>query len=358
MKLTSQINLFSTVSSEDKIFFTRYLAIMIRSGIPISEAIELIGKQTKNEYFKGILDSVYKSILNGQSLEKSLSRFPSIFNSFYIYMVRVGEESGTLEKNLQHLAIQLKKDDEFRKKVTAASLYPGIVIVTAMVIGGGISLFVLPKLITLFDSMDVKLPLSTQILLFIATTMRDYGIYIFSGLALLGIIFRFLLTLPKIKIVWEKFWFSMPAIGKFLQNIQVSQFTRNLGVMIQSGLPISQAIDTQKLATSNLVYHEYIIQIQKGIEKGKDITSTIDSKKFKYFPEIATRMIEVGEKTGKLDEALLYLGDFFEEEIDNDAKNLTTILEPILLVVVGLVVAFIALAIITPIYQFTGSIKR
>jgi len=358
MNFSAPLHFFNNVSLQDKIFFTKHLSVMIKSGIPISEAISSLMSQSSNQNLKRILKSINESILNGQSFEKSLSKFPKVFDSFYVYMVKVGEDSGNLEKNLEYLATYLKKDAEFKKKVFSASLYPAIVLVTAIVVGGGISLFALPKLIDLFKSMDVKLPVATQVLLFFAETMRDYGFLIFGALILLILLIRFLITIPVIKLGWERFWLASPAIGIFLQNVQMSQLSRNLGVMLKSGLPISQTLETQIQTTSNLVFRNYIKKIQSGVEKGESIAEILDSKKFKFFPLIATRMIEVGEKTGKLDESFLYLGDFFEEEVENASKNLTAILEPILLLVVGLIVAFMAIAIISPIYQFTGSINR
>lgn len=358
MNLSASIPFLNNISLRDKVFFTRHLSVMLKSGIPISEAITSLMSQSSNPAFKKTLKLISQGVLNGQSLEKSLAKSPKVFDSFYIYMVKVGEESGNLEKNLEYLVTHLKKDAEFKKKVFNASLYPSIVIATAVIVGGGISLFVLPKLIDLFKSLDVKLPLSTKILLFFAQTMKDYGIFIFGFLIFLVLLIRFLITIASIKFIWQKIWLSAPVIGPFLQNVQMSQLCRNLGIMVKSGLPISQALEIQTQTTSNLIFKNYLNRIQKGVEKGESIGEVLRSKRYKYFPTIAMSMIEVGEKTGKLDESLEYLGDFFEEEVDDAAKNLTTTLEPILLLVVGLIVAFMAMAIISPIYQFTGSINR
>lgn len=352
------ISLFESVSLQEKLIFTRHLAVMLKSGIPIAEAIGSIASQIKHPLFKQILLKVNQSVSNGQSLEKALANFPKVFDNFFVYMVRVGEESGNLEKNLEHLTEQLKKEAEFKKKVFSASLYPGIVITTAVLVSAGISLFVLPKLIELFQSLEVDLPLSTKILLYIAKVMRDYGLGIFLGLLGLMLLIRFLISLPKIKYQWQKMWLGLPASGTFLQNVQMSQMTRNIGVMLKSGLTISKALETQWATTTNLVFKEYLAKIKNGVDKGKKFSQVTEEGKFKYFPVLAARMIEVGEKTGKLDESLLYLGEYFEEEVDEAAKNLTAVLEPVLLLIVGLMVAFLAMAIISPIYQITSGVHR
>ncbi len=358
MKLNSQIGFLSKIGFLDKLLFTKHLAIMIKSGIPLSEAITSIADQTSNLKFKQILESVVKDIQNGQSLEKSLSKYPKLFDSFYLNLINVGEESGTLESNLLYLAEQLKKEYSFRQKVVAASLYPMIILSTAVIVGGGISFFVLPKLVDLFKSLDTELPLATKILLGISTTLRDYGIFIFAGIFALGFIFRLLLLNPSIRVKWEKFLLSLPVIGLFIQNVQMTSFCRNMGIMLKSGLPIVTSLEAEKNATTNLVFKDYIDKLLKSTETGTSLADSLDKKSFKYIPKIATKMIGVGEKTGKLDESFLYLADFFEDEVDNSAKNFSNVLEPVLLLVIGLLVAFVSLAIISPIYQFTSSVKR
>lgn len=358
MNLSAQVNLFNRVSLLDKLLFTKHLSVMLQSGIPLSEAITTIKEQTQNPPFKKILSKVDDDVENGQTLFKTLSKYPKIFDSLFLNLVDVGEQSGNLEKNLNYLSEKLKKDYEFRKKVQAASLYPLIILATAILVGGGISYFVLPKLIELFESLDVKLPLSTKILLFIANTMKDYGIFIFAGAILFIILFKIIIELPKVKPLWQEFLLSLPVVGKFIQNVELTQMSRNLGIMLRSGLPIAHSLKAEQEATSNLIFKGYIDALAKGIEKGKSLEDQLSGGKFKYVPGIFAKMVGVGEKTGKLEDSLLYLGNFFEEEVDDAAKNLSSTLEPILLIAISMVVAFVAFAVITPIYEFTGSIKK
>ena len=356
--LKGNISIFNRVSFLEKLLFTKHLSIMLKSGIPISEAISTIEEQTASPAFKNVLQGLVKEIQNGQSLATALTKYPKTFDALYINLIKIGEESGSLETNLEYLAGQLKKDYDFKKKVQGAMLYPLIIFVATGLVGGFTSLFVLPKLVDLFASLNVKLPLSTQILIFFALAMKNYGIFIIAGV--IGLIFGLtaLLRQPKIKPHYHRFLLSLPILGIYLQNIELTSFCRNLGLMLKSGLPINQALETQANATSNLVYKSYTEKLKIAIDKGKNMESELSAPSYKYIPKIMAKMIGVGEKTGKLEDSLLYLGDFFEDEVDSTTKNLANILEPILLLGIGLVVGFVAISIISPIYELTGSVKK
>lgn len=356
--LSTQLNFSGGVSFLDKVLFTKHLSIMLKSGIPLSEAIEIIADQTTHTSFKVFLHSVEKKISNGQALHTVFSAYPQYFDPLYLSLLRMGEESGTLEANLEYLSSQMKKQYDFRKKVQGALMYPAVIIFTAVGVGGGISVFVLPKLIDLFKSLDVKLPLTTRILLAFSELMRAHGILMFVGaiVALIGL--RALLVFPKIRLPWQKMLLSLPIIGIFLQEVQLSFFCRNFGVMLKSGLPLTAALEASETSTSNLVFRGYIQKISKDVKNGQTIENSFAKNKFRFMPLLAARMIGVGEHTGRLDESLLYLADFFEGEVDDMSKNFSTILEPVLLLVVGLLVAFLAFSIISPIYELTASIHK
>lgn len=356
--LSSEVSFFGNVNSVDVLAFTKHISLMLKSGIALPEAIEILEKQTTHAAFKKLLSQIHKEISNGQPFYKALAQFPHAFNSFYINLIKVAEESGSLEKNLDYLADHLKKQREFTSKVRGALLYPSIVLGVAFVAGIGLSVFVLPKLIDLFNSLDVELPLSTKILLFFAQIMKDYGIFIIIGLIVFVVFMRFLISTRAVKPHWHALLLSLPVFGVFIQNIQLTSMFRNLGTMLGVGLPISTALDAQYDTSTNYVYKNILSKMKTGIAKGKSIEDVLSSRDAKFMPLVAVRMIGVGEKTGKLDETFVYLGDYFDDEVDDASKNLSTVLEPAILIVVGLIVAFIAISIIGPIYQFTGSIKR
>lgn len=360
MNLNSNVSLsfLNKVSFLEKMLFTKHLAVMIKAGIPLVEAVEGIRDQAKDGKFRAVLSKVIKDLENGKSLESALSKHQGVFGPLYLSLVRIGEESGNLEANLEYLATQLKQQYEFRKMVQGAMLYPSVVLGTAIVIGGGISFFVLPQLVDLFSSLDADLPLSTKVLLWLAELMKNFGVYIFIGLITVIILFRIIIALPAVKKHWQIFLLKLPVIGGFLQGVQLSSMSRDIGIMLKSGLPISTVFETQIDATENLVYKDYLVKIASAINKGKSLEEELNHDSYALIPKIMVKMVGVGEKTGKLDESFTYLADFFEDDVNTTAKNFSNILEPIMLLVIGLVVAFVALSIISPIYELTGSVKR
>lgn len=354
----TQIRFSNNITFLDRLLFTKHVGVMLKSGIPIAEAIDTIKDQSTSTFFKSILTQITKDLENGETLEKALSKYPKIFDSLYLNLIRIGEESGNLQENLAYLTKQLEKEHEFRQKVIAASMYPAIVLATAIIVGSAVSLFVLPKLIDLFSSLDTKLPLATKVLIIIATFSKNYGLLTIISLVILSFLIKISQKNKTFKYQWDKAILAIPVIGKLAQWIQLTFICRNLGTMLKSGLPIVKAMNAQQMATTNLVYQNYITKLVESVEKGKSLKETLELGNFKYIPKIAIKMIGIGEKTGKLDESLLYLGDFFEDSVDDASKNFSNVLEPLLLLTIGLVVAFVALAVIAPIYQFTGSVKR
>lgn len=351
-------NILFRVTLLDKMLFTKHLGVMLKSGIPISEAISSLKDQTSNPTFRKILEEVNLDVNNGKSLEKALQKHGDTFDALYLGLISTGEKSGNLDTNLDFLAIQLKKAYDFNKKVAGATLYPKIVLAATIIMGGSIAIFVMPQLTDLFVSLDVELPLSTKILLFFSNAMKNYGVLILSGLGILGVLVSLLLKTPFIKPIYHKLLLLFPVIGPLNKSFELTNIFRNLGIMLKSGLTITTALETQFQATENLVYKDYLARFLKAVEKGKKLSDELNSARFKFIPSIATKMIAVGEQTGKLDETLLYLGDFFEEEADDIAKNLSNTLEPILLLIIGAVVGFVAMAIISPIYQLSAGIKK
>ncbi|TSC85712.1 MAG: MSHA bioproteinis protein MshG [Microgenomates group bacterium Gr01-1014_16] len=346
------------VSFADKMLFTRRIAVMLKAGIPISETLAVLENQSANPVMRKVLADVGARIKNGQTLTKSLEHHPRVFDSLYLSIVSVGEESGKLEENLEYLAAEMGKTYEFQRRVKGAMLYPMLIVTAALGVGGWIGLFVLPKLVTLFKSLGVKLPLSTQILLIVAQFMKDYGLWVVGAAVAAGVGGWLWAKSPIGKPVWDRIVLTIPVWGRLAQNIQVAGFCRNMGLMLKAGLPVAVCLETAKKAAGNTVFRKYFEKVGKAVDQGKSLEKELVSGSYKYFPLLASRMIGVGERTGKLDETLLYLGGFYEEEVDDVTKNMGTILEPALLLVIAVGVAFMAMAIISPIYEFTGSIKR
>jgi type II secretory pathway component PulF len=346
------------VSFTEKLLFTKRLSTMVKAGITVDESIQVLAEQTKSPYFHKVLVELRTNIENGQSLASSLEDHPNIFDQLYISLIQIGEESGTLEENLEFLSDQMSKENALRKKVQSAMLYPGLVLTAVSLMGGVISFFVLPQLVGFFDSFGADLPISTKILLFFANIMKAYGILILGGVFALVIALVNLSRTKTFKPFFHAIYLKIPLVGEMIRMEQLTRFSRNLGVLLESGVPISDALKITAKTLSNVQFQKAVKSVEKSVKEGKKISSAMEDKKLSMFPPIVVKMIGVGERTGKLDEILLYLGDYYDDEIDNISKNLTTILEPMLLIGIGIVVAFVALAIISPIYELTGSIRR
>lgn len=351
------LNLFTHIGFVEKILFTKHLSVMIKSGISITETLDILKNQTKSGYFKKVLSEVLSDIENGRSLYEALSKHAQIFDSLYLNMVRVGEESGTLEAALIDMSSHLGKQHELRQKVQAAMLYPIIVLIGTVVLGGGISIFILPQLTNFFKGLNVELPLQTKILLAVVNFIMSYGIVVFPVLIITLTLIFFILRLKPIISHWHGFLLHIPIFGSFSRNASLAYFCHNLGVMLKNGIPITEAIVISADSLGNYAYRESLREMEKEVIKGKSLSSSLE-KHQNLYPQMLVKMIEVGETSGNLEENLLYLGDFFEKETDNMSKNLPTILEPVLLIIIAFFVGFVALSIISPIYELTGSIQR
>lgn len=331
---------------------------MLKAGIPINEALETLEQQSRYPRFQKILTQINDDITNGSSLASALKKHPKVFDQFYVSMVDVGEEAGSLEENLIFLAEQLTKDMALKRKIQGALLYPGLVFFATIAMSGFISFFVLPSLVDFFSNLNVALPLPTRILLGFATIMRDFGVLIAVGLVSLVALVRVFIELPFIKPLWHSSLLKTPVIGTLITYGQLARFGRNLGILLRSGVPISRSLKVTTHTLSNIAFQTELEKILSNLESGKNIGTALEKAPENMFPPLVAKMITVGEKTGNLDETLMYLATFYEEEIDAQAKNFSTVLEPILLLGIGLMVGFVAIAIISPIYELTGSIRR
>ncbi len=350
--------IFKSVSLIDKLLFTKHLAIMIKSGVPIYEALDTLASNAKSDYFKSVLRQVIQEVENGKSLYHALKKFPNVFDNFYTSLIRVSEESGTLEETLKYLSEQISKDYALRKKIQGAMFYPMMVFFAGSGIGGFISIFVLPKLTDFFENIDIPLPLSTRILIGFSGIMKSYGVVIFIGFIALSIFFRWLISTNTFKPIWQNFLVRVPLFGKMIIYSQLSRFTRNLGTLMQSGVPLASGLETSANTLNIVTFRHHLYKVKEDLVKGKNISDSLERHNFHEFPTMTVKMIKVGEKTGNLEDVLLYLSEFYEEEIDNITKNLSNVLEPIMLAAIGLAVAFLALAIIGPIYEITGNINH
>jgi len=341
----------------EKITLTKHLAVMIKAGISLPEALGSLSNQSKLTEVKKVLIQIKNKVDNGSSFANALAFYPNNFDQLYIGIVKVGESTGNLDKSLNYLADQMGKNYTLFKKIQGALMYPSLILFATISLITFISLFILPKLVDFFAAFDTKLPATTVILMSLASFMKNYGILFFSSIFAVIFIIFFLFKIPSIRLWKDRQILYLPFIGRLLVEREVSTFARNLATLIKSGVPIFESLKICGPSQSNFAYKKTIKDLSDNLEKGSSISEFLNKPSCRLlFPPLVSDMLAVGEKTGSTDQSLDYISQFYEDDIEETAANLTTILEPALLLIIGLVVAFVALAIISPIYQLTGSL--
>lgn len=343
------------VSTEDKLFLAKHLATMIKAGVPISEALMTVEDQATAD-LANLIKKIRTDVDNGKSLGEAFEKYPKVFDRLFISLIKAGEVSGTLEENLSFLAEQMGKNFALRKKVQGALVYPVLVLSATIAMGIGISLFVLPRLVDMFSSFEVELPWSTKLLMGFANFMKNYGMIAVPVLVGLILLFIAIIQLKPVKRIWDRLLLKVPFLGKVINYGQMGEFCRNMGILLKSGLAVTEAFSATINTLTNMKFIEDLKKVREEVQEGNQIATVMNRKKYPEFGKLATRMIGVGERSGNLEEMLIYLANYYEEEIDNVSKNLTTLLEPVLLLVIGVVVGFVAIAIISPIYTMIGSV--
>lgn len=350
------VHLFDHLSLADKLVFCEELATLINSGVPLAQSINIIKEQSKKGALRKITEGLLKEIEGGQSLSGALEKQSKYFSPVFINMIRTGETGGTLDKSLNDLAIQTEKDHDLVAKIKGAMTYP-VVILVAMV-GAVIFLLVkvVPSISGFFDDLGAKLPITTRILIATSQLIVHQGIFIGIGAvaAISGIYFAF----TKISFLQHnlhKFILKAPIIGKVSIRFNLARFSRTLGSLLSSGVTVLEALDIVSHSTKNVIFSEEIEKIKEKVKNGAPLADPM--KQSKVFPVMVSQMISVGEETGNLDKMLIKIAEFYERQIDNFTKNISSIIEPLIMLVVGVAVGFIIVSIITPIYQATQSIQ-
>ncbi|OHB21902.1 MAG: hypothetical protein A2939_01375 [Parcubacteria group bacterium RIFCSPLOWO2_01_FULL_48_18] len=349
-------NLFLRVSAKEKILFAQSLAIMIKSGMALLDSLRLNQSQTKSKSFRAILGDVMVEIDNGQFLSTAVEKYKSVFDEVFVNIIRVGEASGTLSENLEFLAKEMGRRESLKKKIKAAMIYPTVVIIATIGVVWLLTAVVLPKILPIFEEVELKLPATTKILIAVTEFVAEYNVLVLVMLAGIFIGFRVLLKVKAARFVYQKMLLYVPAISGFTIKVNMAFFTRTLAILLKSGVKIVEALTITASSLNNLVYQRELEQISDSIRSGESISAYLN-KNERMFPSTLARLIEVGENTGHLDENLNYLAEFYDNEVEELTKNISSLVEPVILVVMGGIVGFIALSIITPLFQLsTGGI--
>jgi type IV pilus assembly protein PilC len=346
------------LSTRKQTFFAKKLSFLIKSGITVIESITLIKNQTKTKSEIKTFERIIADVRNGKSLASSLERCRGTFGNFAINIIKAGELSGNLTQNLNYLADELRKKEVLRKKIVSSLIYPIIVTIATLGITFFLTMFIFPKIIPIFQSINIKLPFTTKMIICLVEIVKNYGLYIFIGLFIfiIGLIL-IIKNIPKVTYLYDGFIFKIPIFGKIAMNYNLTNLTRTLGILLKSGLSIVEALKITADTTDNLLYKKSIKETIKNVTKGKNISENINLYP-KLYPEMLSHMIVVGERTGNLSNTLIYLSEFYENEFDDQTKNLSSTIEPVLMIMMGIMVGFIAISVITPIYGITSALHK
>ena len=347
--------LFRRVSLAEKMIFARHLAVMIGAGLSLTRALEVLSRQTNNDYFNRIILNVGRNITKGKSFADSLANHNRVFSDLFVNMVRVGEAGGNLEEVLKALAYQMEKDYELRSKVRGAFMYPAVIVVAMVIIGIVMMIAVVPKLTATFTELKIDLPITTQFVILVSNFLAHHTLIFVGGLA---IFIYFAVKIIKSKKGGEMIDFlslNFPILRNITIKINTARMARTLSSLLKSGMAITEAIEMVSRTLTNKYFSSSLVFTVGEVKKGK-VFSEILGEYENIYPPLVTQMIAVGEETGTLDDILARLADFYEEEVYNITKNLSTIIEPILMIFIGAAVGFFAVSMIQPMYSIVEGI--
>ncbi len=337
---------------KEQILFARRLSVYLSAGIPILEALSLLRDSARSKSSLYILQSLVSSVSEGSSLSSALGQFPRVVRPLTIAMIEVGEETGTLPRSLAQLAVVLKKQTSLQRRLISALIYPAIIVCSTLAISAFLSLYAFPKIIPLFRGFDSALPLSTRTLIFVSDAIASHGWVFLLVLPFIGGGAWYLHKKPQVRLFLDTSILGIPLLRTLVRTYLLTHLSRTLSTLLHSGSGIIRALELSEAVCGNRVFGLKLTTAKGQVLSGERLsTSLADSER--CFPVLFTQMIEAGERTGTLPSALTLLSEYYEEEFDAVCARLATLIEPVLMILMGILVGFIALAIITPVYQIT-----
>lgn len=339
------------IKKDDLVQFTNQLATMLNSGLPLSEALALLKSQSKPAMQK-MLEEIAQDVQGGSSFTEALSKHPSVFSPVYVSLVRAGEASGKLDEILIRLAENEDKQREFRAKTKGALVYPALVFTAMIGVMVVMMMFVVPQLTQLYTSFDAELPFITQVLIGISDFMRNYWWLLILMIVAAWYGFKAYRKTPGGRKQVDRLVLKIPVMGPLRTKIILTDFTRTLSLLISAGVSILESLDIVRVSMDNVIFMEAVNQAAKGVEKGMPLAAMLAHQP--VFPVIMSQMVAVGEETGQMDQVLLKVSKYFESDVEHLIKNLTTAIEPVIMVVLGVMVAFVVFGILTPLYKLTS----
>ena len=343
------------INSKDMVNFTRQLSSMLTSGLTLLRSLEIYKNQVGNHTLIEVIDGIIKDVQEGSSFSQAIAKYPKIFSPIYIALIEASEESGLLDKAFIRLADTLEKQEKLKGTLKSALTYPAIVIVMMTLVSIVMLIFVIPQISSLYESLNVALPLPTLILIGVSNFFVSFWIVPLMFLIIAGIAYKRWHKTEEGRLVVDSILLKVPIFGNLLKKTILAEFARTFGLLLGSGTLVVEALSKVSDVAGNIHYRNAIVDVARRVEKGITIGDAISL--YSLFPPNLVELIKIGEQTGKLDETLVKASEYFENEVDQTVRTLSTALEPVILVILGIGVAFLVISILTPIYQITSSIK-
>ncbi len=348
-------NIVHRVPIMQKILFVSHLKTMVKAGLSLIDALRILSQEVENKKLKSIIADITEGVEKGQQFSEVLARYPKIFPPVYVSMIAAGETAGKIEMALEQVSIQMKKNHELTSRIKGALMYPAVIVIAMVGISIEVVVFILPKLLIMFKEFDAQLPLPTRILIAITDFTQKYGLWMVILLILLIIGAVQLLKEYKVKRVVHTINLKLPIIGSIIKKINLARFTLTLSSLLESTIPIIDATRISSDVLNNVIYKEKLMAVSESLKKGEALSDILRQSPA-IFPPMVTEMIMVGERAGKSESMLRELSEYYGNEVDTTMRNFTTIIEPIIILVMGLAVAGIAVAIIMPLYSLAQNI--
>ncbi len=338
-----------------KILFVSHLKTMVKAGLSLIDALRILSEEIENKTLKDVIAEVKDGVEKGQQFSEVLAKYPKIFPPIYVSMIAAGEAAGKMETALDQVSVQMKKNHELTSRIKGALMYPAVIVIAMIGISIEVVVFILPKLLVMFKEFDAQLPLPTRILIGITDFTQQYGLWMLLVFILLIIALTQLFKQYKVKRIIHAINLNLPIVGVVIKKINLARFTLTMSSLLESTIPIIDATRISSEVLGNVVYKEKLMLVSESLKKGEALSEIL--RKFpKVFPPMVTEMIMVGEKSGKSEAMLRELAEYYGNEVDTTMRNFTTIIEPIIILVMGLAVAGIAVAIIMPLYSLSQNI--
>src|SRR3989344_2356297 len=347
--------LMKHVSLRDRILLARNLGSMLEAGLSLARALSVIERQARSKALRDVIQKVSAKINQGQTLSDSLKEHPAVFSSLFVSMVRAGEESGSLPKALRSISEQMSNTYQLQKKIRGAMIYPIIIMVVIVVITILMLIYVVPTLTAVFSELHVELPWNTRVIIYLSGLLSGHPFFALFVIFLLGASAYFLRPSPTGRRLFDGILLRLPVIKTIVQESNSARVARTLSSLLSSGVEVGQSIEITGDVVQNIYFRRVLDQARERIKKGEPL-SVVFTENTKLYPIFVGEMISIGEETGKLGEMLSNVADFYEEEVSQKTKDLSTIVEPVLMVVIGCAVAFFALSMLAPMYSLVDSI--